>query len=311
MQTKIKMFINESVKNFFKNSNFSIFENNSKLNIPFGLKIKNFSIYKEAHELKKIKQLTFITRKRGRKLKKETLENTCDNSEIYFENKVHNRFSSDNVKRRIKALFHKYIINLLNYLIKKRFTEIKMEFVYINSKLTKDISIEFNRSLLNQKIKDIIVNISKKYNDKDHNKKCIKYIESQNDNEEIIKILNMTYKDLYEQFYLNSNENNSSNNSFVEHKKKLMNLYGKEYLKIFSENAENLMEFFLKGKNRKQRKYKEIKVIDISNDGDSSENTTEINNIKNFEKLFNKNNMVSIGTQTDLGNINSKLISFV
>ena len=304
------MFINENVKDPLKNSIFSILENNSKLNMPFGLKIKNFPICKVAHELNKIKQLTFITRKRGRKLKKETLENTCDNSEIYFENKVHNRFSSDNVKRRIKALFHKYIINLLNYLIKKRFTEIKMEFVYINSKLTKDISIEFNRSLLNQKIKDIIVNISKKYNDKDHNKKCIKYIESQNDNEEIIKILNMTYKDLYEQFYLNSNENNSSNNSFVEHKKKLMNLYGKEYLKIFNENAENMIEFFLNGKNRKSRKCEEVTTIDICNDNDLSENTIDINNIENFEKLFTQNKMVSIGTQTDLENINSKLIFF-
>ena len=262
------------------------------------------------NELTKIKQLTFITRKRGRKLKKETLENTFDINEIYFDNKVHNRFSNDNVKRKLKALFHKYIINLLNYLIQKRFKNNKMKFVYLNSKITKDIGIEFNRSLLNQKIKDIIVNVSKKYNDKEHNKKCIKYIESQNDNEEIIKILNMTYKDLYEQYYLNSNENNSLNNSFNEHKKKLMNLYGKEYLKIFNANAENMIEFFLNGKNRKSRKCEEVTTIDICNDNDLSENTIDINNIENFEKLFTQNKMVSIGTQTDLENINSKLIFF-
>ena len=274
------------------------------------MQIKIVMLNENINELTKIKQLTFITRKRGRKLKKETLENTFDINEIYFDNKVHNRFSNDNVKRKLKALFHKYIINLLNYLIQKRFKNNKMKFVYLNSKITKDIGIEFNRSLLNQKIKDIIVNVSKKYNDKEHNKKCIKYIESQNDNEEIIKILNMTYKDLYEQYYLNSNENNSLNNSFNEHKKKLMNLYGKEYLKIFNENAENMIEFFLNGKNRKSRKCEEVTTIDICNDNDLSENTIDINNIENFEKLFTQNKMVSIGTQTDLENINSKLIFF-
>ena len=274
------------------------------------MQIKIVMLNENINELTKIKQLTFITRKRGRKLKKETLENTFDINEIYFDNKVHNRFSNDNVKRKLKALFHKYIINLLNYLIQKRFKNNKMKFVYLNSKITKDIGIEFNRSLLNQKIKDIIVNVSKKYNDKEHNKKCIKYIESQNDNEEIIKILNMTYKDLYEQYYLNSNENNSLNNSFDEHKKKLMNLYGKEYLKIFNENAENMIEFFLNGKNRKSRKCEEVTTIDICNDNDLSENTIDINNIENFEKLFTQNKMVSIGTQTDLENINSKLIFF-
>ena len=276
----------------------------------FFIQIKIVMLNENINELTKIKQLTFITRKRGRKLKKETLENTFDINEIYFDNKVHNRFSNDNVKRKLKALFHKYIINLLNYLIQKRFKNAKMKFVYLNSKITKDIGIEFNRSLLNQKIKDIIVNVSKKYNDKEHNKKCIKYIESQNDNEEIIKILNMTYKDLYEQYYLNSNENNSVNNSFNEHKKKLMNLYGKEYLKIFNENAENMIEFFLNGKNRKSRKCEEVTTIDICNDNDLSENTIDINNIENFEKLFTQNKMVSIGTQTDLENINSKLIFF-
>ena len=274
------------------------------------MQIKIVMLNENINELTKIKHLTFITRKRGRKLKKETLENTFDINEIYFDNKVHNRFSNDNVKRKLKALFHKYIINLLNYLIQKRFKNNKMKFVYLNSKITKDIGIEFNRSLLNQKIKDIIVNVSKKYNDKEHNKKCIKYIESQNDNEEIIKILNMTYKDLYEQYYLNSNENNSLNNSFNEHKKKLMNLYGKEYLKIFNENAENMIEFFLNGKNRKSRKCEEVTTIDICNDNDLSENTIDINNIENFEKLFTQNKMVSIGTQTDLENINSKLIFF-
>ena len=85
-----------------------------------------------------------------------------------------------------------------------------------------------------------------------------------------------------------SNINNTLQNSFEEHQNKLMNLYGIEYLKIFIENAENIIEFFIKGKNRKQRKYEEIKGIDISNDNDISESTTEINNGEEFEKFFLK-----------------------
>ena len=38
-----------------------------------------------------------------------------------------------------------------------------MKFVKINSRITKDISIKYNRNLLDQKIKDIIIDISKKY----------------------------------------------------------------------------------------------------------------------------------------------------
>lgn len=304
------MSIYDNNKDSDKSINFSIIENISQLNIPLWIKIRNLSNYNGFHGLKKIKQFKFLTKKRGRKLKKEISENTSDKSELNFENKVHNRFSNDNVKRRIKALYHKYIINLLNYLIQKRFKKTKINFVFINSKITKDISIEFNRNLLNKKIKDIIINISKKYKNKDHNINCIKFIESQNDNEELITILNMTYKDLYEQYYLKSNKNYSLENSFEVHKKKLMNLYGEDYLKIFSENAENLIEFFMKGKNRKLRKCEEIKVIDISNDNELSESTKEINNNENFEKLVVKKNMVSIGSQTDIENINSRLIFF-
>ena len=300
------MSINDIDKEAIKNKNFIIVENISKPKIT----IQNFSNSKEASELKEIKIFKFLTKKRGRKLKKEILENEENKRELYFDNNVHNRFSNDNVKRRLKVLYHKYIISLLNYLIIKRFKKSKMKFVFINSNITKDVSIEFNRSLLNKKIKDIIVNISKKYVDKDLNKKCIKFIESQNDNKELIKILNMSYKDLYEQYYLKSNENNSMENTFEEHKKKLSNLYGKEYLKKFSENAENLIEFFVNGKNRKSKKCEEIKTNDISNDNELSESTTEKNYAGNFEKIFNKKKTVSTGSQTDIENINSRLLFF-
>jgi hypothetical protein len=289
--------------------NFSILNNISQLTKPIELKLPNFYNCKCFDELRNINKKKFITKKRGRKLKQQSLENINNKSEIYLGNKVHDKFSNDNVKRKLKGLYHKYIISLLNSIIQRKF-KMKKKFVHINSKITKNISIEYNRSLLNKKIKDIIIDVSKKYADKDNNEICIKIIESHNDNEEIMKLLNMTYKDLYENYYIKSNKNNTIENSFEEHKNKIMNSYGKEYLKIFLENAENIIEFFINGKKRKARIFEEIKAIDIPNDNDISESTTEINNSVNFELFFIKKNMVSTGSQTDLENINSRLIFF-
>ena len=258
----------------------------------------------------KIRDNKFITKKRGRKLK--FLSNNNNNNNNFDEQKSHNKYSNDNVKRRIKALFHKYIISSLNYLITKKFQIFKSKFVKINSKITKNIGIEYNRNLLNKKISEIIINISNKYINKNNNKNCIEFIESQKNNEDIIKALNMTYGEMYVDFYLKSNKNNTFKDSYEEHKEKLMNEYGKQYLEKFIENAENFIDFFVSGKNRKSRKCEELKIIDIPLENDISENTTnnEIDKYCNINNFYMKNKMASTSSQTDISDINSKLIFF-
>ena len=61
------MSINDIDKEAIKNKNFIIVENISKPKIT----IQNFSNSKEASELKEIKIFKFLTKKRGRKLKKK------------------------------------------------------------------------------------------------------------------------------------------------------------------------------------------------------------------------------------------------
>ena len=182
----------------------------------------------------------------------------------------------------------------------------------INSKITKDITIEYNRALLNKRIKDIIVDISNKYIDKDNNKKCIKFIEEQENNEEIIKILNMTYKDLYTNYYLVSNKNDTKENSFEEHKEILMKEYGQQYLEKYIENSEIFIDFFIYGKNRKPRKklISEIFEIPLENYTTISASINEVAHYDDAENYFIKKNMVSSCSQTDLCGINTKLISF-
>ena len=70
-----------------------------------------------------------------------------------------------------------------------------------NKRINEDLGIEYNRNLLNKPVRDIIINISSRYSNRDNNKDCIKLIEEQKNNEKIINILNMTYKELYN-YYL-------------------------------------------------------------------------------------------------------------
>ena len=282
------------------------------LNLPIFPQMNNFPKYKAINEPEENKENKYISKKRGRKNKDFDLDNT----KIPQEKKIHNKFSNDNVKRRLKALFHNYIINLLNNLMKQKYNVNKIKFVKINSKITKDIGIEYNRKLLDKQIKDIIINVSDKYQNKDNNKECLEYIKKQKDNEEINKILNMTYRDLYVNYYLKSIKNeDSDSNSYEEHKEILLKEYGEEYLNIFTENAEKFINFFTYGKNRKSRKIKETEITSHCSENEILETTNtneQMNQMSddNIEKYYMSKNMVSFSTQTDICDINTKIITF-
>lgn len=302
MITKVK---NEIINN--SSDSIGLLLQNLQQYLIFDLS-KNSLLYNNPfNEENKINQIKFLTNKRGRRRKTKIKKNENDLDKNLETEKVHDKYSNDNIKRRIKAFFHKYIISLLNNLIKENLKQYKFKFVKMNSKITKNIAIEYNRGLLNTKLKDIIVDISNKYPILDNNKNCIKFIESQPNNEKLIQILNMTYNELYNN-YLNSNKINTVENSYEAHKEFLMKEYGKKYLKKFEENAETLVNFFINGKNRKSKKEQIVNTIDIPLENDITESNT--NEIENTEKYKIKKVMVSSYVQTDLCDINSKLICF-
>ena len=281
----------------------SLQENNSSLQFNINDGVKDFDLYNKPNETK----TKFICKKKGRKIKlHEGIKEIKINS---GEKRVHNKFSNDNIRRRIKALFHDYIIKLLNHLVKKRFKSIRNKFVKLNSRITKDVGIVYNRNLLNKKIKDIIVHISKKYLNKDNNIRLIRFIESQQNNEEILNILNMEYKDLYSDYYLKSTKIDNQENSYEAHKEKILALYGKEYLDKYIKNVENFVEFFMNGKNRKNKKTNEIKSINIPLESESTENTYN-NELINKESDKTSRKFSSIAIQTDISDINAKIIVF-
>jgi hypothetical protein len=246
----------------------------------------------------------FLTKKKGRKKKSQEIKQEEEKGEKI----VHSKFSNNNIKRRIKGLFNNYIINLLNDLIKKKFRKTKIKFVKMDIKNTKDIGIEFNRNLLSKPIKEIIIDVSNKYQDLNNNKNCIKFIKEQKGNEEIINLLNMSYKDIYSNYYLVSKD---SENSFEAHKEKVLETCGKEYLEKFVNNAEGFIDFFMNGKNRKARKQKEIEAINIPIENEGSDLSTMNEGIgDNLENYFLNKNMACSEAQTDICGIYSKIIVF-
>ena len=283
--------------------NSTLSENDFQEKILLKEKLKDLN----KDNVQNISKVQFIAIKKGRKFK--SFDGELKNINNYNVKRVHNKFSNDNVRRRIKALFNDYIIKLLNCLVKKRFKRIRMKFVKVNSRITKNISIEYNRNLLDKKIKDIIIDISKKYQNKDNNIKLIKFIETQQNTEEIQNIFNMTYKDLYTDYYLKSTKNDNQENSYEAHKEKLLGKYGKEYLDKYIQNTEKFIEFFMNGKIRKNKKSNEIVTIDIPLENESTD-------IRSIDEFINKENdnrnkkMISISTQTDICDINSKIIVF-
>ena len=297
------------IESFMKQNSFKL---KLSLSQPPNNLIKNET--KEPNENEYSNEFKFITKKRGRKGK--LFENDKEEQNTPDYKKIHGKFCDDNIRRKIKACFHKYMINFLNNLMQINFRNNTLKFLKMNIRITKDVGIGYNRNLLDKSIKDIILNVSNKYKNKEnHNKNCIEYIKKQKNNEEILKILNTKYKDLYSDYYLKSNKKDILNNSFEEHKEKLLKKYGKEYLSLFVKNAENFIEFYLKGKNRKLRKGREVESIDIPSEKEVEKDIKayDFNGFtddKDFENYYINKNMVSSSIQTEIFDINKKILTF-
>ena len=248
-----------------------------------------------------------LKKKRGRKKL-----NDSDNSNSILISK-HDRNSDDNLKRKVKTHFHNYIIALLNSKLKLELGKEKLKFVKINSEITQNITIEYNQNLFKKKIKDIIVQTSEKYQNKNINRECINYIMStESINLEVINLLNKTYEDMYLNYYLKSTKDSfdsQPNESYESHKEKLKQ-FGNEYLNRYIKNAENLLNFYTTAKKRKSKKrvnehnlslLSEPNFInkkegfnffnDENTDNKSNNNLLNYNNISNMQNKFTQTEM--------------------
>ena len=190
---------------------------------------------------KKLIPIRQFKRKKGRKLKGEIIE-------IKRNQRIHSRLNSDNIKRKIKTHFHCFIISYLNLIIKKEWNGIqKFRFKKIDSEITQNITIAYNRILLNTPIREIIKKVSNKFNDPLSNEKILSKIPFSKI--ELNKLLNCTYMEMYQNYYLNSKIdlfiNEKENNSFESHIMKIKEKFGCEYMEKYKKNALNFVKFFL------------------------------------------------------------------
>ncbi len=257
-------------------------------------KIEEKNIIENEKETNSTKEKNFINKKRGRKRKKSLNKN---------ENKEHDKFSHDNLKRKVKTHFHLFIITLLNMYSKDILSK-RNRFGKISSEITQNITVEFNQNLFKKKIKDVIVKVSDKFQDKEKNIISLELIMRNNEkNKEVLKLLDMNYKDMYLNYYLKSTKNTfegySEDESYESHIIKLRKKYGKEYAIEYQNNAEGLINFFDTCQKRVRKKVDNS--LKIPNFAELSKNNPNfLYNINNFKDDINPNTRVSTYTQTNM-----------
>ena len=231
-----------------------------------------------------------VKRKRGRR-KLKSGEN--------YEIALHTKDNDDNIKRKVKTHFHNFIVAYLNMLIRQTLkTKRIYKFKKMCSKITQDVTISYNKKLMETPVKDVLVQVSNKFKDKDINLYYIEkimQIKSNNENENIginaLKdILNMSYKDMMNNFYLKSTknlfENEKLDESFEKHIENLIIKYGYDYAMKFKQNAENFVQFYLSSKQRNHKGSNLSQNVQEKNQNYDNLKMSLNNNKNSIEKKF-------------------------
>jgi hypothetical protein len=184
-------------------------DNNTNLNPP--IKSHHTSMTSNTSEKKSSK---LLNKKRKLRLFRRNDEKKVESIEINISRnhtkcgrrkigeiveKRHNKRSKDNIMRTIKVFVRKYIFAIIknNY---KDFEKLKK----IDSKFNQNLKKDYNIELFKTTLKDIFINteLSKKYKHypKDANEKLINKIYEENKEIALIKILNLTYGEVFEIF---------------------------------------------------------------------------------------------------------------
>ena len=150
------------------------------------------------------------------------------NKKLFELDRTHNKYSNDNMIRKIKSRFHQFLLVFLNNCIEvEKLDNIKLK--SLDGKITQSTSIEFNKELLKLSLKEFFsmkvrnFKESKKYHN-NYNKEIIDFI--CNNNQSLNELLGNNYREVFEELYLNKN---------------IAILFKEEYEKCFEE-----AEYFIK-----------------------------------------------------------------
>ena len=201
---------NNPNKNYFKSSlinSFSSINSFEDLNSLFGkTTVTTINYYSNKtinncningnllfdEEKKEIK----ILKKRGRKGKKVKVQNNAE----------HDKFTDDNVIRKIKTAIFQYILIKLNTSLENK----HYKFLPLNAELNKNLKRDLNVELLNKRIYEIYMSEDLNghhINNNDSNKNLIKKIFEENIEIKTINILNMKFSDILKHIRENDLQN--------------------------------------------------------------------------------------------------------
>ena len=243
---------NTYIYNDYKICSFNFFINSSKSN-------------KEQDNInqEKNKNNKNSYKKRGRRKKKE-------NEDIEkSEQKIHTKFSDDNMRKKCKNIVLKYALKSINEKIKEKYKnnighgKFKKELKILNQKNKVKSTVDVDKSLLDKTLKEIFSdNISNKsYNfPKNHNKTIIESLINEED-EEKRKYFNNLFNITFIEFlnYFIGNETCTINNinllngfkDFSSIKEKLIQNQGEEYVNMMIFYLQNFKELINKKRPRK------------------------------------------------------------
>ena len=241
--SEIKIILNED-SNGQKINNNNLNNNGDKFindNLLLGKKRKKEKIYKITKVPNPNNKSTLKQNKKGRKKKIETFKGN------------HTKHTADNIIRKIKCHFFNHIHNSLN----KNLVDKKQVFYKLDNFINENLKKDYNLKLMKMTIKDIFLtsNISSKYKKKgnDINKKLIEKIYSNNKETEIIKILNKTYIETYNDLINNDLDNFCNVIVKKDEKNGLSKTEAIDYLQNIKHLCLNYESWFLDKKGRREK----------------------------------------------------------
>ena len=171
----------------------------------FGINDQKYNVEEKNINLDNTKDLTVEIEKPKKKFLFTIKQKTKVGRKPKFSKTIseHTKFSHDNILRKIKVKFFHKLVNYLNSIIISKYHTRLRPLKPLIGKINQNNSINFNKILLNTKLKDIFslyeINGKFKLFEKNHNKSVIDKIYGENI-KELIDILEMTFFEVFKIF---------------------------------------------------------------------------------------------------------------
>jgi hypothetical protein len=171
------------------------------------------------NKLDKIKEELLLKKKKFEEPEKKIVIKGVPKNFINKQNKINNRnhchdkFAFDNISQKIKVLFHKFLINLINDFIFKVYGGFqKFKIRKISSKITQNVTKKYNHFLSNCTLKAFFTNkISTKYRKISENKNFESIQKLIEFKPKLNELFNLKYSFVYKNYFLFGNREELKN----------------------------------------------------------------------------------------------------